>query len=729
MPESFHFLYPQWLWLLLPLGLLLWRLWHRADGDNPWRQVLDPGLQPLLLDSSDDQGRRGQRHSLALLAGGWIVAVLALANPVWERVPSPVYQSQTARVVVLDLSLSMLTRDIAPDRLTRARFKVEDILRLSGEGQVGLVVFAGDAFTVTPLTNDAATLRSQLRVLEPAIMPVQGSRADLGLRQAGQLLRQAGLQQGQVLLLADGVEGESAVAAATELRQQGYRIEVLGVGTAEGAPLSNADGRWLYAPDGQVIVPKLEERKLREIAVAGGGAFVTISDDDSDVRSLLGDGATAAAAGKPTEETQAPRWRERGPWLVLLLLPLAVLAFRRGWLFGFVLIPVLLTPPPPALAASDASANDRSVDRWAQFWRTPEQLADQALRNGDYAGASALAQDPLRRGVAHYRQGDYTAALADFEQAQGAQASYNRGNALARLGRYQQAIQAYQEALAAQPGLQDAEVNKKAVEDLLERLRQQQQQQQQQRQQSPEAPQDEGSPQDQAGEQADQQQGQSAQQSGDPSQSQGQPQAQQQRDGQQGEQGQQSEAGEGQDGESQVAGEAGEAGEDSSRGASADAREPEGDASSAQAQTQTAAGQEDESQPEGNDGDTSGSEEMAAGSERDSQSPQQAREAAEDEDRNVFAEALDEIARGQESDEPAMTRQAGSAEASDVTEPSAPSTHGQARAEQLNSEEQLAAEQWLRRIPDDPGGLLRRKFQYQYQQRGRGPEAGGTQGW
>lgn len=723
MPESFHFLNPQWLWLLLPTGLVLWRLWRRADGDNPWRRVLEPGLQPLLLDSADDQGRRGQRHWLALLAVGWLLAVLALANPAWERVPSPVYASQSARVVVLDLSLSMLARDIAPDRLTRARFKVEDILRLAGEGQVGLVVFAGDAFSVTPLTRDEGTLRSQLRVLEPGIMPVQGSRADLGLRQAGQLLRQAGLQQGQVLLLADGVEGDAAAVAAAELRQQGYRVGVLGVGTAEGAPLTNAEGRWLYAADGQVIVPRLEERKLREIAAEGDGLFVTISDDDSDVRALLG-GATAAPEGGPMDEAQAPRWKERGPWLVVLLLPLAALAFRRGWLFSVAFCALSLTPPEPALAASQAIAEQTGPGYWERLWRTPEQRADRALRNGDFELAATLSEEPLRRGVAKYRRGEYAAALADFEQAQGAQASYNRGNALARLGRYQEAIAAYQDALEAQPDMQDAGVNKKAVEDLLENLNEQEQQGQQQRQQSPQPKQDQGPPQDQAGEQADQPQGESAQQSGDPGQSQGQPQAdaeaQEDRNGQQGQSGQESQAGEGRDGESPSQG---EADQDARQGASGDAPNQDQEAPSTQAQA--GAGQRQENQSAGEGDKDEKSKGMAGDKARDAA----ARAGGESDgaaDRNVFSEALKDMVRREQTDDMSQGPRAGSGT---VSNDSLPSAQGRAKAEDLNSEERLAAEQWLRRIPDDPGGLLRRKFQYQYQQRRRGPDDRNAQGW
>ncbi|MCB1881411.1 MAG: hypothetical protein KDI54_15395, partial [Gammaproteobacteria bacterium] len=113
MADSFHFLHAEWLWALLPLTALLWQLWRRSDGDNPWRQIVAPNLQALLLGGADRDGGRQRRNRLTLLAMGWLLTVLALADPVWDRAPSPVYQSQTARVIVLDLSRSMLTRDLS----------------------------------------------------------------------------------------------------------------------------------------------------------------------------------------------------------------------------------------------------------------------------------------------------------------------------------------------------------------------------------------------------------------------------------------------------------------------------------------------------------------------------------------------------------------------------------------------------------------------------------------
>ncbi len=148
MPEQFHFIQPLWLLALLPLAVLLWQLSRHSDTSNPWRKIVDSRLLPLLM-SNQQQGKNNL--PLWLLAIGWLVAVLALADPSWEQLPQPLMQTSTSRVIVLDLSRSMLAADLQPSRLLRARFKVEDILAHDDEGQTGLVVFAGDRIQRHPL--------------------------------------------------------------------------------------------------------------------------------------------------------------------------------------------------------------------------------------------------------------------------------------------------------------------------------------------------------------------------------------------------------------------------------------------------------------------------------------------------------------------------------------------------------------------------------------------------
>jgi Ca-activated chloride channel family protein len=479
----FHFLHPAWLLGLLPLGLLWWALWRQRSGKgSAWQKLVDPQLLPYLL-VQEGAGSK-PRLLLYLLASGWLLGVLALADPVWQQRPQPVYQQADAQVVVLDLSPTMLAQDASPNRLTQARFKVEDLLRNSPDKQTGLVVYAGDAFSVTPLTTDMATLQSQLRVLEPNLMPVSGNRPDLGLQQAGELLKQAGLQHGHIILLADEAGDNDTAATARKLVQQGYQVSVLGIGTAAGAPVPG-----LRDSQGKPLMSRVDSNALQAIAKAGDGQFATYSSGLQDVHSILAaDRQGSQTQTAAVQDKVASRWVENGPWLAVLLLPLAALAFRRGWLLTLAFVAVgQFASPQPAMAST-----------WNDLWQRPDQQAASALNAKDYAKAAAIAPDAAQRGAAEYLAGDYAHSIQSFQQQSGPNADYNLGNALAQAGKYQDAIKAYDQSLKTQPGMADAVHNRKLVEDLLKKQQQQQDQQQQANQGQQQNPDQQGKDQQQA---------------------------------------------------------------------------------------------------------------------------------------------------------------------------------------------------------------------------------------
>jgi len=461
--DDFHFLRPLWL-LALPLGpLLAWVLWRRMHAGVQWRDVCDPHLLPHLLVAP--AGARS-RFAYWLLIAATTLALLALAGPAWERLEQPVYRTLNARAIVLDLSRSMDATDFQPSRITRARFKVVDILRRSRDRPVGLAVFAGDGFIVTPLTQDANTIVSLLPSVDTDIMPVQGSRADLGLRAAAQMLERGGARRGEVILITDGVRGRRAESEAAKLREMGFRVSVLAAGTREGAPIPIQGGGFYKRLDGGIVVAMTDYDALRAIARAGGGQFSALSNDDSDIDHVL-----TAETLKPWEvDMQAVHrtseaWRDRGPWLLMLLLPLAALSFRRGWL-AVVPLAILVLPSPTEAGG------------WDDLWARPEQQAARALERGDAASAARASDDPLWRGAALYRAREYEQAVEVLSESDAIMAQYNRGNALAKSGRLRESLDAYDAVLEAEPEHADARHNRELVARLLEELRQQARQQQ-----------------------------------------------------------------------------------------------------------------------------------------------------------------------------------------------------------------------------------------------------------
>ena len=452
-----HFIRPWWL-LLLPLAVILpwlWRRTRRPSGD--WTRACDPHLlRWLSVSQADGRSRSGGRW-LAGTAG--LISILALAGPSWQKLPGSSFSARDARMIVLDLSRSMLAQDLRPNRLTRARFRLADQLEMTQEGQVGLVSYAGDAYIVSPLTSDMNTIANLLPALQPDIIPVAGSRSDRALEMAASLLGRAGLSHGEILLVTDSADS-AAAARARDLKNDGIITSVLAVGTVEGSPIPSGGG-FVSDRSGNVVIARLDRASLQAVADAGGGRYMELGSSATETSLWLEqDGSEFARR----EDALGERWQDAGPWFVLLLLPLALLGFRRGLLFvlPLALLPGLFWPP------------SASAGWWNDTWQRKDQQAYQALQADDAEKAAALAVDPALSGQAWYRSGEHANAVEAWSRLDEADAHYNRGNALAHLGEYEAAIKAYDEALAIEPDMEDALANRA----LLEQMKQQQEQQQ-----------------------------------------------------------------------------------------------------------------------------------------------------------------------------------------------------------------------------------------------------------
>ena len=466
--NQFHFLRPEWFLVLIPSLLLLFWLVRQQLQSRSWQSVCDPELLPhLLLNRSV----RRANWPFWLLLVGLLLAVFSLAGPVWESQPQPLFRQQSALVILFDLSRSMAVADLRPSRFLRARLKIEDLLRQRKEGQTALIVFAADAFTVTPLTEDRHTIEALLKSLDPELMPVQGSNLARAIERGEELLQQAGLKQGRLLLVTDEDRPEDFLDAARQLQQKGFELAVLGVGTSAGAPIPLPEGGFFKDGQGNLVLPKLNTTGLQQLATAGGGQYRQLSVDDSDLRHLLaGLDDHRFEQTEKTAATVGDRWREEGVWLLWPLTVLAALAFRRGWLMT---VTFLLLLPPPAEAFS-----------WSELWKTPDQQAAQAFAENDYTGAAQQFQDQRWKASALYRDGHYADAAKLLDSPQNADDWYNQGNALAKSGDLPAALKAYQQALKLNPEDIDTEFNKKLVEEALQQQQQQQQQQNQQNNQN-----------------------------------------------------------------------------------------------------------------------------------------------------------------------------------------------------------------------------------------------------
>ena len=589
---EFHFIRPYWLLAIIPYVVIVILMLRNKLRQGNWSAVCDAQLLPYLLQ---DKTVNQSRWLLTTGAIASLLVITALAGPTWQRLPSPVFRNESALVIALDLSRSMDAEDIKPSRLIRARYKIADILKQRKDGQTALLVYAGDAFTVTPLTDDTETIDSQLAALTTDIMPSEGSNAELVLEKAVELFKQAGLQKGQILLVTDGVNLDKTLAAAKAL--DSYTLSILGVGTADGAPIALPEGGFLKDEQGSIVIPKLNAGDLAKLTQTGKGVYQTITANDADIQALvLSTDQPVQEQGKENKNLTLDQWEDKGPWFLLLALPLAALSFRKG-LLCFALL--LLLPLPKNSYAFE----------WQDLWQSKDQQAQQAYNNKQFEQAAKLFENPDWKAAAHYKKGEYDKALENLKNNQTAQGAYNQGNALAQSGQLEQSMKAYEKALSINPDDSDAKYNKALVEKELEKQKQQQDKKQDDKQQ------------------------------------------QSKEDSQPKKEGDESEKSDEQ---------------------KASEQKPEQSEEKKSQQQQA----DEQASPENKDQQNKPEDKKP-----DTDKTQQAEQKKEDKGKK------------QPQETPATI--------------------------QPTDEQQQANEQWLKRIPDDPAGLLKRKFKYQYGQRGR----------
>ncbi|MDH0303759.1 VWA domain-containing protein [Pseudomonas sp. GD04091] len=448
-------LWPQWLrplWLLVVplLGWLLYKLWHRRKRAGRWQLILPQPFHAVLLGGGSGGSRKLPWIALGL---AWLLIVLALLGPSWQRLEETRQRPADPLVILLELTPQMLAEDSAPNRLEQARRKILDLLEHRRDSQTALIVYAGSAHTLVPLSDDLGTTRNLLEAVDPSIMPQPGQRADLAVRKGLALLAQSGLGQGRLLLIGSALSNQEREGIQQALGRQGPSLLMLGVGTTEGAPVRQANGEYLKDDQGGILLPRLDSASLKAFIASTGGRYRHARIDDLDLRGL-GLFDNPRLLHNDGQTLQLDSWADQGYWLLLPLLLLAACAGRRGWLFC---LPLLLALPQPSQAFE---FND--------LWLRPDQQGLRLLERQQPAAAARHFVDPQWRGMALYQAGDFAAAAAAFAQGNDAAAHYNRGNALARAGELEAALDAYEQALERQPDLKPALDNQALVQQLLQ---------------------------------------------------------------------------------------------------------------------------------------------------------------------------------------------------------------------------------------------------------------------
>jgi Ca-activated chloride channel family protein len=444
-----HFIRPEWLLGFIPVLILSALFWRKHSQQSAWKQYIAPHLSQLLISKTVEKSHQPKW----LLIASWIVAVIALSGPALNKQNLPVFATEQGRVLIMDMSQSMYATDLSPNRLSYAKFRATDLLNELKEGETGLIAYAGDAYTISPLTRDRDTILNLLPTLSPDIMPTKGSNLTAALSLAEKLLAQGGHVSGDIIVMTDGISAQEFNQASSALNSR-YRLSIMAFGSKQGAPIRLADGQLLRDNSNEIVVAKTDYGLLQKLVQQHQGILVPAQTDGSDISTLT---HWLATDGKVTETDLAGEtWQDLGPYLAMLLIIPMLMSFRQG-LLTLMLSPSLLFAT--AMTFSLANSQPAQASVWQDLWKTKDQQAQSAFEQGEFTQAAETFENQQWQASAQYKAGNYQQALEGYEQDSSAQGLYNQGNALMQLKDYQEAIKRYQQAIDLQSPFTEAQQN------------------------------------------------------------------------------------------------------------------------------------------------------------------------------------------------------------------------------------------------------------------------------
>lgn len=292
------------------------------------RQLMEFGDQELvaLLMPDASKGRPIWKFSLLLLA--WVLLIVAGSRPQYGQQEKTIKRQGIEVMVALDISNSMLAEDVAPNRLDRAKQILSKMIDNMVDDKVGLVVFAGEAFTQLPITCDYVSAKMFLNTITPNLIPTQGTAIGAALQTAVTSFGATESEAGRaIILITDGENHEDdAIAVAKQAQELGIQVFVVGIGKPEGSPIPKPGSNDYFKDrSGQVVVSRLNEEMCQQIAAAGKGIYVRCDNTNTAMRALQQELDRMATA--ELESTVYADYNEQYQSFVLIALLLIVIEF------------------------------------------------------------------------------------------------------------------------------------------------------------------------------------------------------------------------------------------------------------------------------------------------------------------------------------------------------------------------------------------------------------------
>ncbi len=463
--SNIHFLRPWWFLALIPIIWIIWKIWQTNRKQGAWYEVIAPKFRHLLLGENSSSGpTANEKMGYIGLIIAWFFAVLALSGPWVKSVDIPAQKSQQGIVIVLDLSLSMLADDLPPNRISRVKYKLTDLLKQYPEYATGMVVYAGSAHTISPISGDNQTLLGLLPSLNPVMMPKFGSNPLQGLKLAQKLFDGAQITNPHIIWITDDIEKQQIEPIANWIDNHSASVTLMTVGTSKGGVVQIPNYGLLKDKKEKLILPSVPFKRFADLAKKTGIKWVELKPEDTSVKNLLPPDISSTenqAESKTPKEVNHPL--DIGAYFLFILLPIVAFLFRRGTFLSLLVVGILplglLTPQP-------SYAMDYLAELPSMF-KSLDQQGYQAWENKKYGAAESLFENQQWRASAMYRQGKYAQAAKLFQLDKSATGYYNLGNAQAMSGKLAEATKSYEKALQLNPNFKQAKANLAVVNNLL----------------------------------------------------------------------------------------------------------------------------------------------------------------------------------------------------------------------------------------------------------------------
>ena len=446
--EEFHFLRPDLMWVAIPVSvvILLGVLLYRSP--NSWKNHVAKHLQPYVIQKGTTWKSRLIQLSVMLM---FALGFIGFLGPSWDQIKTPVKKIESQLIIALDLSQSMLAKDISPTRLERAKFKIHDLLIANPRAETTLLVFAGSTHNAIPFTTDYKIIKDQLDGLKPSMMPIKGTEFGVLFNKIDTLFND-NKAEGKVLLITDDLADISVEEVSAFIQQNNVKLYIYPFATQSGA-----------------VVPSFKENsalnleKLNSLASMENVDFLEMTLDDSDVKDLA-KVISDELVFEDEQDEEEENWKDDGYWLLFPLAFLFLFSFRKGWSLNLVFIAVIFG------SCSDQDNTSSSDFKFSDLWYTQEYQAQKEYDAKNYLGAATKFNDPMRKGVAYFKAGDFLSAQTAFAQDTTVSGMYNLGLTYAKLGQLAASQAIFKKVLEKDPSNKNANSNLKQITLAIEQL-------------------------------------------------------------------------------------------------------------------------------------------------------------------------------------------------------------------------------------------------------------------